>query len=232
MSELTRAVGLVATSAAVGAFAGFLLGTRVNVGSRLRLPLRRVGSNLVQNPSFEEHGETGRGFCTPLDGGATNISKWPVVGAPRTQTIAYCFEENTGFEAAEGRWFIDLTNNGSSKGPYGGVAQEVSLIPGADYELTLQVGGMLGRSGPQVKVLVDIVPGPSNPFTVQMTSDGFKTWVPCQVEFVAPMTLSPGTLSKVLIHAPGPQMNSQGQPSKLIAIDDVQLYRLSPFLRA
>jgi hypothetical protein len=226
MSELTRTVGLVATSAAVGALAGFLLGTRVNVGSRLRLPLRRVGENLLQNPSFEQ-GDTSGNAQTPLDGGATNIRHWPVVGAPGTQKIAYSFEEHTGFEAADGFRFIDLTNSGFSKGPYGGVEQTVALIPGADYELTLQIGGMLPRSGSQVKARAGIVPmGPSKEFTVQMKSDGTKTWGPCTLEFVAP-----GASSKVRIDAPTPQTNSQGQPSKLIAIDDVQLYRLSPFLR-
>jgi hypothetical protein len=224
-------LGAISAAAAVGAVVGFLAGSGLmgSVGNVLRLALRRVGRNLLENGGFEGH--PGGATQKPLDGGATDIPKWGVVGSQGTQTIAWTFEEHTGMDPAEGRNFIDLTNTGHSKGPYGGVEQLVSLIPDADYELTLQVGGKLDRSGPQVKVRVEILPmGPSEDFTVQMNSNGFKTWERRKMEFVAPMT-PPGTLSKVFIHAPVPQTNLQGQPSKLIAIDDAQLYRLSPFLR-
>jgi hypothetical protein len=253
MNGMGRLLAVVASSAAATLF--FLLMREVRSLEKLaRSRWFRETGNLLQNGSFEdpEHQFVeSDNFMMHLDGSPAKAGKirgWRVVGNPGTQMIAWNHENGTGsIEAQEGHYFIDLTDDGRSAGPYGGVEQTGNLEPGRMYELELYISASGSgrrvdipepRSGPEIKVTVDVdrngAPLISREFTAKRPPKGYR-WERCTMLFeAAGVPIGPfiGRFLpvRILIDAPRQDGPKPGVNCRLIAVDNVQLYRVSQVL--
>lgn len=97
-------------------------------------------ANLITNGSFESPASVG---APSLPNGSTYLTNWTVVNAEIAQGGF------SGITASDGSYSLDLTGYHDAT-PYGGVQQVIATVPFAVYDISFDVGAVLGTSGIQV----------------------------------------------------------------------------------
>ena len=139
-------------------------------------------ANLLTNGSFESGAFVNQGSDTmSLASGSTVITGWSIV----TDTTAWIGPTNPfGLHANDGDYFLDLSNY-QPGGPFAGVTQSITTIPGATYSLSFDLGGSNFWGRPDA--VVASAGGSSATFTTPGTGTN-NDWYHETMTFVASST--------------------------------------------
>jgi hypothetical protein len=148
-------------------------------------------ADMVTNGSFELGSFINDGNETmTFNAGATTITGWTAVG----RQMSWITTPNPwGLSAQDGTFFLDLTayNTGA---PFGGVTQNISTVPGQQYDLSFYLGSYTQRwGGPPVSILA--AAGTTSQTFIVSTSSTSSTWTPFSLLFTASSATTPITLT-------------------------------------
>lgn len=139
-------------------------------------------ANLLTNGSFESgaFGNPSNG-TTLLGPGSSAITGWTVI----TDTTAWIGPINPwGLTASNGSYFLDLTEYAPG-GPYAGVRQTITTVPGQTYALTFDLGGSTYWGRPDA--ITASAAGTSATFTTPATGTN-NDWYHESMQFTANST--------------------------------------------